>query len=126
VKEVAVSLKNTFLIDMNAKAAAMGDLTATYTAASSAAVPGLAIGFAAATAFAQGATPHTSVETAGLVSGGYITSGHAQELSIDFPYGPTPVSVDISITVVSAHGGGDIFAGYSLPDLNGPSLHGLF
>ena len=121
-----MSLKNTFLIDMSARAAAMGDLTATDTMASTAAVPGLAIGFAAATAFAQDTTPLTAAETAGLVSGGYITSGHTQQLSIDFPYGPTPVSVDISITVISAHGSGEIFAGYSLPDLNGSSLHGLF
>ena len=121
-----MSLSNTFLIDMSAKAAAMGDLTATYTAASTMAVPGVAVGFAAAVSFAQDAAPHTSAETAGLVSGGFIVSGHSQELSIDFPYGPTPVSVDISISVVSAHGGGDIFAGYALPDLNGTSLHGLF
>jgi hypothetical protein len=126
VKEVAVSLKNTFQIDMNARAAAMGDLTATDTWASTTAAPGFAVGFAAATAFAQDTTPLTAAETVGLVEGGYIASGHTQELSIHFPYGPTPVSVDISITVISAHGGGDIFAGYPMPDLNGSSLHGLF
>ena len=80
-----MSLKNTFLIDMNAKAAAMGDLTATYTATSTAAVPGFAVGFAAATAFAQNVTPHTSAETAGLVSGGYITAAMRRSCRSIFP-----------------------------------------
>ena len=121
-----MSLSNTFLIDMNAASDALGDHTATYATTSTMAVQGLAVGFAAATAFAQDSAPQTSAETTGLVTSGYIISGHSLELSIDFPYGPTPVSVDISITTVSSHGGGDILSGYALPDFGGTSLHGLF
>lgn len=121
-----MSLSNTFLIDMNAAANALGDHTATYATTATMAVPGLAIGFAAAIAAAQDPAPRTSAETAGLVTPGYINSGHAQELSIDFPYGPAPVSVDISITTLSSHGGGNVLSGYSLPDLGDVSLHGLF
>jgi hypothetical protein len=121
-----VSLSNTFLIDMNAAADALGDHTATYATTSTMAVPGLAIGFAAATAFAEDAIPRTSVDTNGLVGAGYIISGHSQELSIDFPYGDAAVSVDVSITTISSHGGGNILSGYALPDLGGVSLHGLF
>ena len=121
-----MSLSNTFLIDMNAAADALGDHTATYAATATMAVPGLAIGFAAATAVAQDPAPRTSADTNGLVSAGYIISGHSQELSIDFPYGPTPVSVDISITTLSSHGGGNVLSGYALPDLGGTLLHGLF
>jgi hypothetical protein len=126
VEEVAVSLSNTVLIDMSAAAAAMGDVTATYTAASTLAAPGLAVGFAAAVSFAQGTGQGTSAETTSLVPGGVIMSGHTVHLSIDFPYGPTPTSADVSITVVSSHGTGDTLGGYALPEYSGPSLHGLF
>jgi len=122
-----VSLSNTFLIDMTAAANALGDRTATYAATSTMAAPGLAIGFAAATAVAQDAMPRTSADTSGLVTAGHITSGHTVELSIDFPYGAAPVSVDVSITSISSHGGGgDVLSGYALPELDGTSLHGLF
>ena len=51
------------------------------------------IGYAVAIAVAQDTspgTPHTSVTTDGLVSGGYITSSHTGHVSVDFPYGRTP------------------------------------
>jgi hypothetical protein len=124
-KEVAVSLSNTFLIDMTAAADALGDNTATYAATTTMAVPGLAIGFAAASAFAQDDAPWTSADTAGYVSAGHIMSGHSLELSIDFPYGAAPAAFDVSITTLSSHGGANILSGYSLPEL-GTSLHGLF
>ncbi len=57
-----MSLSNTFLIDMTAAANALGDRTATYAATSTMAAPGLAIGFAAATAVAQDAMPRTSAD----------------------------------------------------------------
>ena len=120
---------NTFLAEMSSAAAAMGDLTATYAATSTLAVPGLAIGFAAATAFAQDTSPgvpQTSATTVGLAVGGYITSAHTQHLSIDFPYGPEPVSLDVSMTFTSTHGGGGLLIGYALSELDSPSLHGLF
>jgi hypothetical protein len=119
-----VSLSNTFLIDMTAAADALGDRTATYAATSTMVIPGLAIGFAAATAFAEGGMPRASADTDGLFSAGYIVSGHSQELSIEFPSGE--VSFDASITIVSSHGAGDALSGYALPDLGSVSLHGLF
>jgi hypothetical protein len=119
-----VSLSNTFLIDMTAAADALGDRTATYAATSTMAIPGLAIGFAAATAFAEGGMPRASADTDGLFSAGYLVSGHSQELSIDFPSGD--VSFDVSITTMSSHGGSSILSGYALPDLGDVSLHGLF
>ncbi len=121
-----MSLSNTVLIDMTAAAAAMGDMTATYAATSTLAAPSLAIGFAAAVSFAQGEAPGTYAETTGLVTGGIITSGHTQELSIDFPYGSAPVSADVSMTFISSHGAGNLLGGYALPDHTAPLLHGLF
>jgi hypothetical protein len=45
-------------------------------------------------------------------------------MSVDFLYGPTPASVDVFVTSLSTHGGGDNFlSGYSLAS---PSVHGLF
>ncbi len=120
---------NTFFAAMNSTAQAMGDLTATKTVTTAAVLPGASIGYAVAIAVAQDTspgTPHTSVTTDGLVSGGYITSSHTGHMSVDFPYGPTPVSVDVSVTAMSTHGGSDFLSDYSLSGLTGPSLHGLF
>jgi hypothetical protein len=47
-------------------------------------------------------------------------------VSIDFPFGPNPVSADFSITTMSSHGDSDFLSGYSLSGLMGPSVHGLF
>jgi hypothetical protein len=110
-----VSPSNTFLIDMTAAAKALGDYTATYATTSTLAVPGHAIGFAAATAVAQDPAPRTSAETTGHVTHGDIISWHALELSIDFPYGPTPVSVDMSITTLSSHAAAMSFRGIRCP-----------
>jgi hypothetical protein len=117
---------NTFLAAMNSTAQAMGDLTATKTATAAAVLPGASIGFAAAVAVAQDTSPHTSATTGGLVSGGSITSSHTDHVSIDFPFGPNPVSADFSITTMSTHGDSDFLSGYSLSGLMGPSVHGLF
>lgn len=120
---------NTFFAAMNSTAQAMGDLTATKTVTTAAVLPGASIGYAVAIAVAQDTSPgtlHTSVTTDGLVSGGYITSSHTGHMSVDFPYGPTPVSVDVSVTAMSTHGGSDFLSDYSLSGLTGPSLHGLF
>ena len=120
---------NTFLAAMNSTAHAMGDLTATKTETAAAVLPGASIGFAAAVAVAQDTSsgmPHTSATTGGLVSGGSITSSHTGGLSVDFPFGPHPVSVDVSITTMSTHGDSDFLSGYSLSGLMGPSVHGLF
>ena len=120
---------NTFLAAMNSTAHAMGDLTATKTATAAAVLPGASIGFAAAVAVAQDTSPgmpHTSATTGGLVSGGSITSSHTDHVSIDFPFGPNPVSADFSITTMSSHGDSDFLSGYSLSGLMGPSVHGLF
>jgi hypothetical protein len=114
---------------MNSTAHAMGDLTATKTETAAAVLPGASIGFAAAVAVAQDTSPgmpHTSATTGGLVSGGSITSSHTDHVSIDFPFGPNPVSADFSITTMSSHGDSDFLSGYSLSGLMGPSVHGLF
>ena len=119
---------NTFLVEMTGAAAAMGDVSSTYAASQTLAVPGLAVGFAAASAFAQDVSPgapSSSAATSGLALGGHITSGYNSHLSIDFPYGSAPVSFDMSMTIVSTHGGGDTLSGYSLSGLMPPSLHGL-
>ena len=117
---------NTFLAAMNGTAHAMGDLTATNTATAGAVLPGASIGYAVAVAVAQDTSPHTSATTGGLVSGGSITSSHTDHVSIDFPFGPNPVSADFSITTMSTHGDSDFLSGYSLSGLMGPSVHGLF
>ncbi len=116
---------NTFSAEMTSMAEATGALTATNTATKTLAVPGLAVGFAAAVALAQDTTPHAGAATDGSVSGGYITSFHVNHLSIDFPHGPTPVSLDVSITSSSTYGNGDFLSGHSAYGLGSPSLHGL-
>lgn len=119
---------NTFSGGMTGTADAIGDLTATDAATATLAVPGLAIGAAAAVAVAQNTTPdapYTSATTGGSVDGGYITSSHSGHLSIDYPFGPTPVSASVSMTFTSTHGGGDFLSGYSVYGLASPSIHGL-
>jgi hypothetical protein len=116
---------NTFFAGMNGAAQAMGDLTATDTATRTLAAPGVAIGFATAVAVAQDttpATPHTSATTDGFATGGPITSSYTSHWSVDFLLGPTPVSVDVSVTSISTHGGSDFLSGYGLAS---PSVHGL-
>jgi hypothetical protein len=116
------------LAEMNAVAGALGGPTATFSSTSTLAAPSLAIGGAGAASLAYGtahAFPHTNATTAGLVAGGDITSSYHSHLSIDFPYGPTPVSADVSMTFMSTHGAGNAL-GHSLYDLPSPSLHGLF
>jgi hypothetical protein len=120
---------NSFFAAMNSTAHAMGDLTVTNTATTGAVLPGASIGYAVAVAVAQDTspgTPQTSATTDGLVGGGFITGSHTGHLSVDFPYGPTPVSVDVSVTAMSTHGGSDFPSGYSMSGLTGPSVHGLF
>jgi hypothetical protein len=118
---------NTFFAGVTGTAQALGDLTATNAVTKAAVLPGAAIGYAAAIAVAQDTapgTPHTSAMTDGLVAGGYITNSHSVHMSVDFLYGPTPASVDVFVTSLSTHGGGDNFlSGYSLAS---PSVHGLF
>ena len=119
---------NTFLAGMTGTAQALGDLTATSAATGTLAVPGLAIGFAAAVAVAQNTTPaapYASATTDGFANGGYITSSYIGHMSIDFPFGPTPVSADVSMTFISTHGGGNFLSDYSLSGLASPSVHGL-
>ena len=119
---------NNFLATMTGSAQALGDLTTTYAATQTLAVPGLAIGAAAAAALAQNTgpvVPYASATTSGAVSGGVITSSHTNNLSIDSLFGSAPVSLDVSMTFTSTHGGGDHLSGYSLYGLASPSLHGL-
>ena len=119
---------DTLLVTMLGKADALGDLTATNAVTNTFAGAGSAVGFAAATAVAEGTTasaPYTDATTAGLADGGFITSSDTSHMSFDFPYGPTPVSVSISTTFVATHGVGDSLSGYSLSGLASPSVHGL-
>jgi hypothetical protein len=114
-----------FLVDVSGAALALGDQTMTDTATATAAWPGGAIGYAAAVAVAQDTapgTPETSATTDAIATGGYMTSSQGSHWSIDIPYGPTPTSVDVSLTFVSTHGGGYALSGY---DMVGSSLHGL-
>ena len=117
---------NTFFAGTTSTALAMGDHTATGTTTTTATWPSLAFAYATAVALAQDTTPvmpHTSAATDATVTGGYIVSSHSAHWSVDFPYGPTPVSVDVSLTTVSSYGGGDALSGHGLQS---PSLHGLF
>ena len=113
---------NMLFVMLNGKADALGDLSATNTSNTTFAGAGMAVGFAAAAAVAQGtsaAAPYTDATTAWLADGGYVTASHTGHMSIDFPYGPTPVSVSVSITSVMTHGVGGLLSA-SLSD------YGLF
>jgi hypothetical protein len=114
-----------FFVDVSSAALALGDRTMTDTVASTAAWPGGAIGYAAAIAVAQDTapgTPETSAATDVIATGGYMTSSQGSHWSIDVPYGPTPISADVSLTSVSSYGGGYALSGY---DLVSPSPYGL-
>jgi hypothetical protein len=90
----------------------LGDLTTTNAATRTFAGAGIGVGFAAATAVAEGTTaaaPYTDATTDGLADGGFISSSETGYMSFDFPYGPTPVSVSVSMTFVATHGVGDFF-----------------
>src|SRR5262245_32491441 len=104
---------NTFFAGANSTAHAMGDLTATDTATSTLAAPRVAVAFATAVAVAQDtapAVPHTSATTDGFATGGTITSSHTLHWSVDSLVGPTPTAVDVSLTSISTHGGGDFLS----------------
>jgi hypothetical protein len=119
---------NMLLVTVFGKADALGDLTTTNAVTKTFAGAGLAVGFAAATAVAEGTTaaaPYTDTPTGGVADGGFITSLRTSHTSIDIPYGPTPVSVSVSTTFVATHGVGDFLSGYSLSGLASPSVHGL-
>jgi hypothetical protein len=119
---------NMLFVTVYGKADALGDLTTTNAVTQTFAGGGLAVGFAAATAVAEGTTaaaPYTDATTGGVADGGFITSLRTSHTSIDFPYGPTPVSVSVSTTFVATHGVGDFLSGYSLSGLASPSVHGL-
>jgi hypothetical protein len=114
-----------FFVDVSSAALALGGQTMTDTVTSTAAWPGAAIGYGAAVAVAQDTapgTPVTSATTDAIATGGYMTSSQGSHWSVDFPYGPTPTSVDVSLTFVATHGVGDALSGY---DLVSSSLHGL-
>jgi hypothetical protein len=118
---------NSFFAAMFAKADALGDQTDVTTGTITTVLPGVSIGYASATAAAQDTAPtmpHTSATTGGVVNEGSIVSSHTGHMSVDFPYGPTPVSLDVSVTFVSSHGGSGDFL--SDDALHSPSLHGLF
>ena len=118
-----------FVAMMYAKANALGELTATNAITKTFAGDGVAMGFAGATAVAQGTTsaaPDTQAVTDGFADGGYITSSRNSNVSIDFPYGPTPVSLSASMTFVATHGDGDRLSGHSLSGVAGPSVYDLF
>ena len=103
---MAGSISNMFLVDVSSAALALGDRTVTDTATSTAAWPGAAVGGAVAVAVAQDTAPgipETSATTDGIATGGNITSSQDSHFSVDFPYGPTPTSVDVSLTFVSSH-----------------------
>jgi hypothetical protein len=119
---------NMLFVTMLGKADAVGDLTTTNAVTNTLAGAGIAVGFAAATAVAEGTTaaaPHTDATTDGLADGGFITSSNTSYMSFDFPYGPTPVSESVSTTFVATYGVGDFLSGYSLSGLASPSVHGL-
>jgi hypothetical protein len=111
---------NTLFVTVYGKADALGDLTTTNAVTKTFAGAGIAVGFAVATAVAEGTTAvasYTDATTDGLADGGFITSSHTSHMSIDFPYGPTPVSLSASMTFVATHGVGDFLSGYSLSGL---------
>jgi hypothetical protein len=105
---VMLASTNMLFVMLYGKADALGDLTATNastkTFASAGIAGGHAAGLAVATAAAQGTTataPYTDATTHWLADGGNLTSSHANNISFDLPYGPTPVSLSISSTFVT-------------------------
>jgi hypothetical protein len=99
---------NMLFVMLHGKSDALGDLTATTASTKTFAGAGIAGGHAAglavATAFAEGTTaaaPYTDATTDWLGSGGNLISSYSNDISKDFPYGPTPVSLSFSSTFVT-------------------------
>ena len=102
-------------VTMLGKADALGNLTTTNAVTMTFAGAEMAVGLAVAMAIAEGTTaaaPYTDATTDGLANGGFITSSQTSDMSIDFPYGSTPVSVSFSTTFIATHGVGDFLSGY--------------
>jgi hypothetical protein len=77
---------NMLFVTVFGKADALGDLTTTNAVTKTFAGAGLAVGFAAATAVAEGTTaaaPYTDATTGGVADGGFITSLRTSHTSID-------------------------------------------
>ena len=107
---------NMLFVTVHGTADALGDLTTTNAVTKTFAGAGMAAGFAVATAVAEGTTaaaPYTDATTDGLADGAFITISQTSHMST--PYGPTPVSVSVSMT--SVMGVGDFSSGYSLSGL---------
>jgi hypothetical protein len=119
---------NTLFVTVLGNADALGNLTTTNAVTMTFASAGIAVGLAATTAIAEGtsaAAPYTGATTDGSAGGGFITSSQTGHMSIDFPYGPTLVSVSLSTTLVATHGVDDFLFGHSMSGLASPSVHGL-
>ena len=120
---------NTLFVTLYGKADALGDLTTTNASTQTLVAAGTTVGFAAATAVAKGTTaapPLTHAMTDWFGEERSITSSHTSDKSIDFPYGPTPVSSSFSLTAVSTHDVGGLWSGHSWSGLTGHSVYGLF
>lgn len=104
---------NMLFVTVFGKADALGDLTTTNAVTKTFAGAGLAVGFAAATAVAEGTTaaaPYTDATTNWLGSGGNLVSSHSNNVSFDLPHGSTPVSLSISSTSVTTWNFGGILS----------------
>src|SRR5262249_46050604 len=101
---------NMLFVTVFGKADALGNLTGTNAATNTFAGAGIAVGFAAATAVAEGTTaaaPHRDATTDGLADDGAINRLETHHWAFGLPYGPTPVSVSVSTTSVATHDVGD-------------------
>jgi hypothetical protein len=120
---------NISMLSMTGTADAIGNRTATDAATSTLVMPGTAVGFAGASAVAQGTSPagfYADADTYGFINGSEPTGGRNNHVSIDFLYGPSPVTYEAAISFVGAHGGGRAFSDHSLDSFSYPTLHGLF
>ena len=120
----SVVVANTGLfVDVGGSADAVGTQTSTIGVAQTLAGGGMALGFAAAIAYAQndhsGASPHTAATTFGDTGGGGIATSATNTISIGLPHGPSLTGALTFVGAytpdpVSAHLTHDTFSGLSI------------
>jgi hypothetical protein len=80
---------------------------------------GMSLGAAGFVALSQGsdtALPHAQANTYGSAGGGEISTASTGTMSLDLPFGPTPVSAAASLTFVSAFDSGALSAQFTPQD----------
>ena len=107
------------IVAVNGSATAVGESATTQGLTDTFAGGGMALGVAAFVAGSQnfdGVLPHTAATATGMAGGGNVMTSFADTMTIDFPFGPNPVSESVAVTFVGAMGPASLSAGLATHD----------